>query len=643
MPPSRSKARPASRGRCRRLAAALAVLCLALTPAGCGQGSQRERAGALQNPTLGGTDRRVSPAYAQWLSRQGMLSRAEELVQSVSGTARLWGHSSGVQDIGLVLKAAPSWLALNPWRAGLGTPFAKHLGDIDASLAAWGFQGIYLSPLLETDGVWLNDRSTARFGSSACSIAPAHEAGQAGDIASRIGRVESLGLQQGTAIVPAATGMGPDFMLQARRHATHQGLYCMMEIPKAFWPELSKAADSWDCAPLSAKVCARLAEGGVIPRGLAQDKAAGALAAGWAATGEVLGTDGVLRRYAYRWALSPWRPVLLWQDPSGRARTLLAGSIIQTTGLQRQTLAGISLAGLKGLDAPGPDPAAPSLAPAPEALADMTGQVHRYGGWSLLADSASAADGTLSRFLACADFVAVPELPGLVRQAFQSGSAAPVAALLESLAALGPDARRLALGLEDAESPQTSAGLAMALLGRSGPALGEDRAKAASLVHAMAALPCALPGLCFVAYEDLAGLAKPGDPGSALFAWPERGRGEAALAQEPAALLAGTLKVRAERRAAEGRIAAIAHSPSALAVANGLPDGSLLVCAVNFSGQDQVQTIAIPPACKVHRIETLTPGATGAARLSGRVLTISLNARQAVHVLVDAGNGRKGL
>ena len=132
-------------------------------------------------------------------------------------------------------------------------------------------------------------------------------------------------------------------------------------------------------------------------------------------------------------------------------------------------------------------------------------------------------------------------------------------------------------------------------------------------------------------------------PASALFPWPGHGRAEDASALQPAALLAGVLKVRSSRRAAEGRIVGLAHSPSTLAVANGLPDGSLLVCAVNFSGQEQVQTIAIPPACKVHRIETLTPGITGAARLAGRVLTISLNARQAVHVLVDAGNGRKGL
>ncbi len=642
MPPLRSKARPSSPRRPSALIAGVLALCLALPLAGCGQGNVRERPGALHNPTLGGTESRVSPAYAQWLSRQGMLSQAEALVHSVSGTARLWGHSSGVQNAGLVLKAAPAWLALNPWRAGLRAPFAKQLGEIDAGLAAWGFQGIYLSPLLETDGVWLNDRSPARFGSSACSIAPAHEAGPADVVSDRIGRVEALGIQQGTAIVPAATGMGPDFMLQARRHATHQGLYCMMEIPKTFWAELPKAADSWDCAPLSAALCARLASEGVIPAGMAQDQTAGAVPAGWAATGEVLGTDGQLRRYAYRWAVTPWRPVLLWQDPSGRARTLLAGSIIQTTGLQRQALAGISLAGLKGLDAPSPDPAAPSLAPAPEALADMTGQVHRYGGWSLLADTASAGDGTLSRFLACADFVAVPELPGLVRQAFASGNAGPVAALLESLAALGPDAKRLALGLEDAESPQTNAGLAQDLLGGSSR-LGDGKARAASLVHAMVALPCALPGLCFVAYEDLAGIAKPGDAASALFPWPGHGRAEDASALQPATLLAGVLKVRSSRRAAEGRIVGLAHSPSTLAVANGLPDGSLLVCAVNFSGQEQVQTIAIPPACKVHRIETLTPGITGAARLAGRVLTISLNARQAVHVLVDAGNGRKGL
>lgn len=58
-----------------------------------------------------------------------------------------------------------------------------------------------------------------------------------------------------------------------------------------------------------------------------------------------------MRRWVYRYSGNALRPVLLWQDPSGQARRIFSAAVIQHTGLQQQTLAGIRLEPLMGLDA----------------------------------------------------------------------------------------------------------------------------------------------------------------------------------------------------------------------------------------------------------------------------------------------------
>ncbi|MDE8731452.1 hypothetical protein PZH39_17455, partial [Desulfovibrio desulfuricans] len=90
---------------------------------------------------------------------------------------------------------------------------------------------------------------------------------------------------------------------------------------------------------------------GVVPDQLRRDTLDWATPGGWAVTGEVRGADGQVWRWVYRYSGNALRPVLLWQGPSGQARRVFSASVIQHTGLQQQTLAGIRLEALMGLDA----------------------------------------------------------------------------------------------------------------------------------------------------------------------------------------------------------------------------------------------------------------------------------------------------
>ena len=120
----------------------------------------------------------------------------------------------------------------------------------------------------------------------------------------------------------------------------------MMSVPQKDWDILPATASEWDCLPLRQTAVAELRKRGVVPDLLRRDTLDWATPGGWAVTGEVRGADGQVRRWVYRYSGNALRPVLLWQDPSGQARRVFSAAVIQHTGLQQQTLAGIRLEAL---------------------------------------------------------------------------------------------------------------------------------------------------------------------------------------------------------------------------------------------------------------------------------------------------------
>ena len=313
------------------------------------------------------------------------------------------------------------------------------------------------------------------------------------------------------------------------------------------WPTLPATAGEWDCLPLRPAAVAALRERGIIPEPLRRDSLDWATPGGWAVTGEVRGADGQVRRWIYRYSGNALRPVLLWQDPSGQARRIFSAAVIQHTGLQQQTLAGLRLEPLMGLDAR-PDgqnsgrtePSA--LVPGLEALETLAGEVHRYGGW-VVQDDVLPPALTRAVLRSSVDFSRDAATPAGAAYALLSGDAAPLGALLRSELSAGVDQSRLAHGLRDrqyvdwrplldlpegqalARRAQTLAkgspeglGLGATQAELAARALGFGTAEAlkpenAAAMHAACLLLLSwrmgLPGLTFLSPQDLTGALSP--------------------------------------------------------------------------------------------------------------------------------------
>lgn len=413
---------------------------------------------------------RADPGYLQWLERQSMLGAAPELTAQVSGTERIWRNSSTARRLPVLLGAAPNWFALNPYTVSTGQPVFRALaggagaGFPDA-LPQAGLNGLFVSPTGERGDLWNKHNQSSPGGENVASLRFDPALGSDADFEKLAQRLEPLQIQMGGELPPAATGLGPDFILQARRAARFDGIYAMIAVPQKDWDLLPRLPDEWECLPLRPEAVAQLAQRGLLPDALVRDSLPWATPGGWAATGEVRGADGRIRRWVYRYSGDALRPVLLWQDPSGQARRIFSAAIIRHTGLQQQTLAGLRLEALMGLDVPAgsaEDAAAAQaahpgggdaarfarLTPGLDALDEAAREVHRYGGWAMQ-DDVLPPSLTPVVLAGAVDFSRDSITPAAAAYALLSGDAAPLAALLRASQASGVDQSRLARGLHD--------------------------------------------------------------------------------------------------------------------------------------------------------------------------------------------------
>ena len=405
---------------------------------------------------------RADPGYLQWLERQSMLGAAPELTAQVSGTERIWRNSSTARRLPVLLGAAPNWFALNPYAVSTGRPVFRALaggagaGFPDA-LPQAGLNGLFVSPTGERGDIWNKHNQPSPGGENVASLRFDPALGSDADFEKLAQRLEPLQIQLGGELPPAATGLGPDFILQARRAARFDGIYAMIAVPRKDWDLLPRLPDEWECLPLRPEAVAQLARRGLLPDALVRDSLPWATPGGWAATGEVRGADGQIRRWVYRYSGDALRPVLLWQDPSGQARRIFSAAIIRHTGLQQQTLTGLRLEALMGLDVPAgaAEDAATAqaarfarLTPGLDALDEAAREVHRYGGWAMQ-DDVLPPSLTPVVLAGAVDFSRDSITPAAAAYALLSGDAAPLAALLRASQASGVDQSRLARGLHD--------------------------------------------------------------------------------------------------------------------------------------------------------------------------------------------------
>ena len=601
---------------CRKLFCSAACLVLLAGLASCapqkmhrGKAHQAADAGStalLLSPGKGMAEEkggRVSPVYEQWLYRQSILGAARKAGTDLAGSRLLWRHTGASQDKGLLRRAAPTWLVVNVSARPGGL---KQLQKELPRLAQAGIGGIWLDAVMESDAAWTPEATHQIFRQASLELAPS--AGTEKDLAELMAAMQQHSLQCGMDTVPMATGMGPDFMLQARGSAAHRGMYVMAEAPQSCWNDLPKAEGPWDCRKLPAEAAASLAKEKILPGRLRQESLADC-ATFWAVTGPVLGVDGQTRRLVYRALDSVWQPILCWQDPGNAARQALTGAVIKVTGMRRQTLAGLSAKGLAGLDAApaeaSPLPADPDEArfPAGPALLDLSSQIHRCGGWSLVKDGHDAA--LVKAHPNMGDFYRAADVEKALANALKSGEAAGLACALQQLA--GSNGSALA------GSMAFFAPYAAASKGADEPASQAAPLNAREACLAMA-LPLGLPGLCFLPADaaDLAG-------------------GAARLAQ--------ILSARTRLNAADGTLEKVLTPASGVLVTQlRLPSGGLLVTALNFSNTQSTCTVPLPSGIGTPSLLSLTPEVAAKASTASQ-LALSLGPRQAAHFLAGRSSG----
>lgn len=636
---------------------------------------------------------RADPGYLQWLEKQSMLGSAQELTGHVSGTERVWDSSATPRRADMLRAAAPNWLLVDPHTVSTQSTVLHALEQEEFArfMAQHGLSGIFLSPVGERGDIWQAPStpsasiSAGEDGSNTTALRLDPAVGDDASLLALTDRLEEAHIQTGGDLLPAATGLGPDFMLQARRAARFDGLYAMLPAAREDWDILPQTPEAWDCRPLTVDMLAELRRRGREPRVLERDSLNWPRPGGWAATGPVLGADGQTRRWLYRYSGHVLRPVLLWQDPSGQARRVFSAAIIRHTGLQRQTLAGLRLEAFLGMDAKKqkPSPARDALTPGFEALDTLAREIRRYGGWSLQNEilPPSLATALLDTSV---DFSRDSIVPAAAAFALLSGDVSPLTTLLRRSLAAGVDHSRLARGLDggmrldwrplldvadgaervrqarnmpefSAPEPEFFASTAF-LAAR---ALGLADAAAARAEHSPVMRPACLlllgwrlglPGLAFVSPHDLTGvLAGPQStlPGASPRAplWAEDTSGQAAatvpqifgsLAHQAvrpdsfAKEVAHLLRQRHKSGLASGSLRSVqAGPPGCVTALSSLPGGGHWLLAANFSGIKRRLRYPLPSRT-THARDVFS----GVLSLKENILELDLDARHARHILL---------
>lgn len=550
---------------------------------------------------------RPAPSYMHWLQKQSLLRQAPEIIAQVSQSSRVWLQSAAPGRAAVLLKAAPNWLQVDA--SGLGQTAFRSMAALVSDARASGFGGLYLGDTGEKPDIWLS-RSSSGSGLNPASLQFDPYYGSDEDFERLAETAEQAGLEIGSALLAGATGQGPDFVLQARNASGHAGLYAMLAAPPESIPLLPEPKTEWDSCMLDKETVSALAARGIIPASLARDAAIWASPGGWAASGEIAGADGARRRWLYRYSGSPGQPVFAWQDPSGLAARVFAAAVIRHTGLLGQTLAGLRLEPLMGLE-PAEDGKI-SFSPGMDALNDISRQIHRYGGWALQAD-ALPASGISAVLAGPCDFCRDDVTEALAVFGLLAADGRPVAALYRDWISAGLDIARLARGFQDAASPNP-------LLLADNAAWTEAARKLAAAGFPGTDLAQALPGLAEETARRFILTWRLGMPGLVFCRTPS----------DP--WLRGLLLARQKSGLAAGKVLGVTRGRGGgFGLLSKLPEGGYWLLACNFGVNADELSLTLPKA-----VFTASDAATGAnlgSGLAGQNFRIALDGRAARNVL----------
>lgn len=566
---------------------------------------------------------RPAPGYLHWMQKQSMLGQAPELIAQVSQTQRVWLQSGEPRRASVLLRAAPNWLELTGVGNSTSSPVFRTLASQVAKAPTMGFGGIYLGETGEKPDIWTSKDGRVASQKAASFMFDA-SFGTDEDFQKLTDAAEAAGLELGSDLLAGATGRGPDFFLQARNAPAHGGLYALLPVPEESIPLLPLTREEWDSEALPPATVATLAESGVLPNAIARDKLIWASKGGWAATGPVMGSDGVPRRWLYRFSENPSQPVLSWQDPSGQTARVLHAAAIRHTGLLGEALAGLHFEPMMALEAG--DTQDPALSPGMAALNEMARQIHRYGGWAMQADPLPLSAMTEVLKGPC-DFCRDDITPLLVAFGLLMADGRPVAQLYRDWISSNLDVSRLARGYNASNGLNPNLLLANPAWTEQGQKLAESgssfrighiasqifpnptEADAEKLRRFLLVWRLGMPGLAFVEFA----------PGS--------------LENSPGQWLEQTLRARRASGLATGRVISVIRGHGGgFGLLSKLPDGAYWLLACNFGRNRDELNISLPTPVR----QAIDAGSGENLNMHGQIFRIGLDGREARNVLFTA-------
>jgi trehalose synthase len=393
---------------------------------------------------------RADPGHVQYLERRSMLFASSEMAKVVSGSGIAWRNSAAGGPAGLLNHAA-TWVLIHPMTM-LTSSQSTVFSQLSES-AVWpvlreiGASGLYAAPVQGSGFLWARSRKGTDTGDDVVQYEFSRTAGT-DDQYKRLMR-EAVGnnVLIGSDLVPAATGLGPDFFLALRGVREYPGIYCMVEIPDEDWNLLPEADPETEVAVLGPERVEALDRRGLLPKSMRGENSPLSRSGGWAVTGPVRGVDGAGRRWVYRYYRNPSYAVLNWEDPSQAAHRILSGSAVLQVGLRGQALIGLRFEAFQGLEpvAEGAGTGGSfSIEPARTAAQSMGREITRYGAWSWVRDDGLPLN-VLGDFLASGvDYIFDSVFSPAAEHALLTGDAGPARFMADEALRLGLDFSRLA-------------------------------------------------------------------------------------------------------------------------------------------------------------------------------------------------------
>ena len=429
----------------------LCILILMVSICTAGLAAKKRTSGKSQEPVEESTAMpRADPAYLQYLERQAMLAKSSEMARVVSGSELAWRSSASHGSPDQMLNYADTWISINPLTvlsSGRSSTF-EQLTDstLWSILREASIKGMYVSPVRSSGAAWAKERKGRDTGEDIVLYEFSGVAGKDNHYQRLISSIIDHSALLGSDMIPAATGLGPDFFLAARNVREYPGIYCMVDIPEALWTNLPEVTSDWEGVALSQGQIDALNAKGLLPKAMRDEVSPLARSGGWAATGKIRGVDGNNRRWVYRYYQNPQYAVLNWEDPSQTAHRILSGSAVRQVGLQGQALIGLRFEAFQGLE-PAPEQrgnaSSFSVEPALSAAQSMSREIRRYGGWSWMRDDDLPLPAVNEFLRAGTDFIFDSAFSPAGEHALLTGDAGFARFMADEVLRLRIDTRRL--------------------------------------------------------------------------------------------------------------------------------------------------------------------------------------------------------